>query len=139
MRFLLTFFAILVLMCASEAFGQALRLGALPTTGNGQDPSAQTARPADPWYIQYYSPGQKDPRTLIQERAQFYAQQRQLRIASRAWYGISVSRPSTTADIMFADRAPRWTSGSVLRPYEWSFSPPSVVIVQASQSASSGN
>ncbi|MCS7237049.1 MAG: hypothetical protein NZ899_02115 [Thermoguttaceae bacterium] len=133
-------FAVAVLasvFCASLALGQSLRLGALPSNGSDQA-VPQTTRSDDPWYMQYYGSAASDPRTLIWERAQFYAQQRQLRIASRAWYGISVSRPTTTADIMFADRAPRWTSGSVLRPYHWSFRPASTVIILPAESPSAG-
>lgn len=119
---------------ASIAEAQAFRLGALPSPeaqhgqlGEDLRPS-DLSPPSDPWYAQYYTPWAKDARQLIVERAQFQAQQRQLRIASRAWFGISASRPLTTADIMFGDRAAKWVSGSPTRPYHWSYVPPAVIL-----------
>ncbi len=111
------------------AWGQSLKLIART---EGQ-PEAGVIRPVqppapDPWYTQYYGPMPKDPRTLVYERARFFADQRQLRIASRAWFGISLSRPSTTADVFFADRIPHWTSGSVNHPERWSFVPQAAIV-----------
>lgn len=137
MRRLITL-AVVVLplfLLAKPAGAQALRLGALPSPedrhiGGAQPTTPQTTSPSiDPWYAQYYTPWTRDARALIIERAQFQAQQRQLRIASRAWFGISASRPLTTADIMFGDRAPRWVSGSATKPYHWTFVPPATLVL----------
>jgi hypothetical protein len=124
----------LCMLMGPAAWGQALRLGART---EGQ-PEAGVIRPVqppapDPWYTQYYGAMPKDPRTLVYERARFFAEQRQLRIASRAWFGLSVSRPLTTADVFFAERIPHWTSGSVNHPERWSFVPPAVIVYIGSE------
>lgn len=131
MRYMVTIAALILgilLGIQSRAWGQAMRLGALPSVRQETIAPRDQAPAHDPWYSQYYGQQPKDPRTLVRERAQFYAQQRQLRIASRAWFGISASRPMTTADLLYGDRANRWTSNSVIHPYRWAYQPPGVVV-----------
>jgi hypothetical protein len=49
-----------------------------------------------------------DARTIIQQKAQARAQQRQDRMASMAWYGMSASRPTGAATPFTSRSSPMW-------------------------------
>jgi hypothetical protein len=80
--------------------------------------STYTAPPA-------YEP---NPRFIVQQNAQTRAQQRQLRLSSMAWYGMSNSRP-TASPTPFASRySPVWEMPGG-RPYAWfTFNRPTYLI-----------
>ena len=64
---------------------------------------------------QNYEPS---PRMIVQQNAQIRAQQRQLRMSSMAWYGMSNSRP-TVSPTPFAGRySPVWEMPGG-RPFAW--------------------
>ncbi|HEX5472526.1 MAG TPA: hypothetical protein VFW73_11600 [Lacipirellulaceae bacterium] len=50
----------------------------------------------------------QDARTIIQQKAQARAQQRQDRMASMAWYGMSASRPTGAATPFTSRSNPMW-------------------------------
>ncbi len=113
----------------ASCFAQTTSRESRPVTESiGIAPGQITPTP-EMWFYQQYMQQQQDPKFLIQQRAAFMSEQRRLRMASRAWYGISLARPWTTADLMYSDLAPRWTSGAMNYPNRWVARVPSTVVV----------
>ena len=59
-----------------------------------------------------------NPRTIQHQNAQTRAQQRQLRMASMAWYGMSNSRPTASATPFASVYSPVWQMPGP-RPFAW--------------------
>jgi hypothetical protein len=74
---------------------------------------------------------QPDPGTklAVREKAEFRAQQRQGRLASRQWFGLSNTRPVATTDPYDSDYSPRWTSNNGYYPFRWSGCSPVIAIL----------
>lgn len=68
----------------------------------------------------YYSePAYKpNPRQIVQEKAQARAYQRQARLASMSWYGMSNSRPQAATTPFTSRYSPTWEMPGG-RPYSW--------------------
>jgi len=70
------------------------------------------------WYREQPQTYRPDPRSLVIQKAQVRAEQRDARMASMAWYGMSNSRP-TGAPTPFTSRySPVWEMPGG-RPYAW--------------------
>ena len=59
-----------------------------------------------------------DPRFIIHEKAQARAYQRQARLASMSWYGMSNSRPMAATTPFMSRYSPVWEMPGG-RPYSW--------------------
>jgi hypothetical protein len=57
-------------------------------------------------------------RAIIHEKAQAYAAQRQARLASLSWYGMSNSRPQASATPFTSRYSPTWEMPGG-KPYSW--------------------
>ena len=73
----------------------------------------------------------QDARSLVQQKAEFRANQRLYRISSMQWYGLSNSRPRVNPDLLDDDYAPQWVSNNAAFPQRWQASRTSVVVVPA--------
>lgn len=69
-----------------------------------------------------------DPKQAVRRRAEFRAAQRQLRIASLKWHGLSNSRPVANPTPFTGSYANHWTSG-VRTPFMWGGPSSSTVII----------
>ena len=59
-----------------------------------------------------------DPRVLVHQKAQARAQQRQARLASMSWYGMSNSRPMAASTPFTSRYSPVWEMPGG-RPFSW--------------------
>jgi hypothetical protein len=79
-----------------------------------------------------YQPYQQqcqDARALVQQRAEFRANQRLYRVTSMQWYGLSNSRPRVNPDLLDDDYAPQSVSNNPAYPQRWQASRTAVVVV----------
>jgi hypothetical protein len=70
------------------------------------------------WYREQQQTGKPDPKAIVQQKAQFRAEQRMSRMASMEWYGMSNSRPQACPTPLTSRYSPTWENpgGS---PYSW--------------------
>ncbi len=59
-----------------------------------------------------------EARAIVQQKAQVHAEQRQARMASMAWYGMSNSRPTAATTPFMTRYSPVWESPGG-QPYSW--------------------
>jgi hypothetical protein len=81
-----------------------------------------------------YQPYQQqiqDAHALVQQKAEFRANQRMSRIASMQWFGLSNSRPRVNPDLLDDDYAPQWVSNNPAFAQRWQASRTTVVVVPA--------
>ncbi len=78
----------------------------------------QTNLSPDMWFYQQYQKRYDDPQTAVRRKAEFRAQQRQLRIATRKWYGLSNSRPQVSPLPWTSTYGAQW-QGNYYRPDAW--------------------
>lgn len=60
-----------------------------------------------------------DPQMAVRRKAEFRADQRRRRIASREWFGLSNMRPRANPTPWFGSYSPQWGSNDILRPDRW--------------------
>ncbi len=60
-----------------------------------------------------------DPKEGVRRNAEYRATQRQRRMESRNWFGVSNSRPMASPNPWYETYSPMWTGNST-HPYEWS-------------------
>jgi predicted GIY-YIG superfamily endonuclease len=96
-------FGIVSGLCAS-ATAEEIDLSALEVERDSTYYQTQTYRP--------------NPRAIVHEKAQARAYQRQARMASMQWYGMSNSRPQAASTPFTSRYSPVWeTAGG--KPYSW--------------------
>ncbi len=95
-------------LCASTSVGAGNFVGPPPATEEQHEQS---------WYREQQN-AKPDPKVIVQQKAQFRAEQRMSRMASMEWYGMSNSRPQACPTPMTGHYSPVWESpgGS---PYSW--------------------
>ena len=71
----------------------------------------------------------QDARLAVREKAEFRDQQRQGRLASRQWFGLSNTRPMANTDPFDSDYSPCWTSNNGSYPFRWSGSSPAIAVL----------
>lgn len=94
----------------------------------GITPGEVTATP-EMWFYQERMNRRDNPKEAVRRKAEFRAAQREARLASRRWFGISLSRPTTSTAIMNGEAAATWTGTDPWYPYRWVGSASSPVIV----------
>jgi len=127
---------LLVVMMAMSAEAQA------PAENNssmrfsgGITPGEVTATP-EMWFYQEQMNRRDDPKEAVRRKAEFRTAQREARLAARRWYGVSLSRPTTSTAIMNGESAAVWTGSDPLYPYRWRNTSPVVVVNQFGRSRS---
>ena len=83
------------------------------------------------WFYQEEMRQYLDPELAVRRNAEARAAQRQARIATRKWYGISNSRPTCSSDPFNGDYSAHWSNGSPNYPNRWSWQPRSWIAVGA--------
>jgi hypothetical protein len=100
--------AFVVTMCLAGVAVAQEPAGRQPTTGE---------EPRESWY--YQGPVYRaDARAIVQQKAQARALQRQARLASLAWYGMSNSRPTAAPTPFTSLYSPVWQQPGG-RPFAW--------------------
>ncbi|MHB8900049.1 MAG: hypothetical protein ACYC6Y_14975 [Thermoguttaceae bacterium] len=103
--------------------GATMRTSGSITTGE------VTATP-EMWFYQEQMLRRADPKEAVRKKAEFRTAQREARLESRRWFGISVMRPMTSTAIMEGEGAAVWTGGDGLYPYRWSGRAGAVVAIR---------
>lgn len=82
------------------------------------------------WFYEQYQKQYAEPKTVVRQKAEFRAEERQRRIAALRWYGFSNQRPTANVDWVNADPAPHWASGNVYTPFRWNGPTMTVTLVK---------
>ena len=87
---------------------------------NAQPPGALSTTPVTPevWLYEQERERYDDPQAMVRQRAEIRGAQRQRRLASMKWYGLSNARPDHSPTPWFGPQSPRWGSNT-LHPYLW--------------------
>jgi hypothetical protein len=80
------------------------------------------------WFYEQESRRHDSPENAVRRKAEFQAQQRQMRIASREWFGMSNSRPTVNPTPVMGSYAPTWV-GNSRDPHFWRGAQSSPVIL----------
>jgi len=126
MKRLLTFSACLVLATAASTFAQErgttlkIQNPAQTEVKQPQLPPGTSLGTVTPEMWLYLQEQQRhdDPEMAVRRNAEFRATQRQDRIASRRWFGLSNSRPSASPIPTMGSYSPFW-SGNDSDPNRW--------------------
>ena len=114
-----------------QALFAALVLLAVAATARAEKPITNTMtsstvvssgelRPTpDMWFYDQAMRQYKDPQMVVRAKADFRAEQRQRRIESMKWYGMSNSRPRANSDPFHSDYSPTWVSSPGFYPSRW--------------------
>jgi hypothetical protein len=70
------------------------------------------------WFYDQAMRRHSDPRMLVQEKAEYDATQRQRRLATQRWFGVSNARPSASVTPLMGVYSPTWVSNSP-NPAQW--------------------
>ena len=71
------------------------------------------------WFYDQALRQYKDPQMAVRAQADFRAQQRQRRLESMKWFGLSNSRPRASSDPFHNDYSPGWVANPVCYPSRW--------------------
>jgi hypothetical protein len=71
------------------------------------------------WFYEQARRDYNNPQMMVRRRAEIAAAQRRDRIAARAWYGISLARPTANPTPIMSHYSPYW-GGRGLDPWAWS-------------------
>ena len=121
--FLTVLFFVVAAFGTAQAQESAFRFASDPFSGDSAPESGTpTVREAGKYAEaatteSYKSWPNAEGRDAVQKKAMFRAEQRQLRMASRNWYGFSQSRPVVTAVPYMTDYSPLWV-GRHWQPYD---------------------
>jgi len=113
----------------SIALSVALAFAVMPAIG--QEPAEKEAKldfgispgelapTPEMWFYQQYRRQYENPATAVRQKAEFKARQRQYRLASLKWFGLSNARPQAGVDPFHGEWSPRWTSNNFAYPFRW--------------------
>ena len=91
--------------------------------GQGDEQAAPVSMTPEAWQYLKDSHVQQSARELIFRRASFRAAQREMRIASRDWYGVSLSRPMASPVPFMGVYSAYW-AGTYRDPSVWTAQSP---------------
>jgi len=104
-------------------FGASVRAEKPVTTGLGLgtavSPGELKVTP-EMWFYDQAVRQHMDPKMVVRANAEFRTEQRQRRIESLKWFGLSNSRPRASADPYHYDYSPGWVSNLGYYPARWS-------------------
>jgi hypothetical protein len=71
------------------------------------------------WFYDQAMRQYKDPKMAVRAKAEFRDQQRQRRLESMKWFGLSNSRPHASSDPLHSDFSPGWVACPGYYPSRW--------------------
>jgi hypothetical protein len=101
----------------------------------GITPGEVTATP-EMWFYQEQMSRRDDPKEAVRRKAEFRTAQREARLESRRWFGVSLMRPMMSTAIMEGESAAVWTGGDPFYPYRWSGRTSAIVVHRSDVSRS---
>jgi hypothetical protein len=81
------------------------------------------------WFYEQSMRQYHDPKLAVRQAAEFRAEQRQRRLESMKWFGLSNQRPWASSDPLHNDYSPRWTGNNYYYPERWSGASGTPVVV----------
>lgn len=93
-------------------------LGSTPLAPSPEVSLSSMQMTPEMWYYQQEYRRENDPRELRKARARYHAAQREQRIASQKWYGLSPLRPVASPTPFLGSYSPRWVGNSI-DPHYW--------------------
>ena len=91
-----------------QANAQSAAPDSLSANGSATTTVEQTP---EMWLYQQETQRYDSPKQAVRRKAEFVSQQRQLRLASMRWYGMSNSRPTVNPTPWMGMYSPAWVSG----------------------------
>ena len=73
----------------------------------------------DMWFYDQMMRQYKDPKMAVRAKAVYRSEQRQRRLESMKWFGMSNSRPRASSDPWHSDYSPSWTANPGYYPWRW--------------------
>ncbi len=71
------------------------------------------------WFYDQAMRQYKDPKMAVRAKAEYRAAQRQRRLESMKWFGMSNSRPTANSDPIHGDYSPSWVANPGYYPLRW--------------------
>jgi hypothetical protein len=71
------------------------------------------------WFYDQAMRQYMDPKMMVRAQAEFRAAERQRRLESMHWFGLSNSRPRASSDPFHGDYSPQWTANPGYYPSRW--------------------
>lgn len=129
-------FSALLLLAATGASAQQpfptnqqpFAIGGADKEPNRAGPLANITPTQDMWFYEQESRRHDSPENAVRRKAEFQTYQRQMRIASREWFGMSNSRPNVNPTPVTGTYAPTWV-GNSREPNYWRGVQPGPVIL----------
>ncbi len=127
---------LLVVLMAMPADAQTLAENGASLRFSGGITPGEVAATPEMWFYQEQMNRRENPKEAVRRKAEMRTAQREARLASRRWYGISLMRPMTSTAIMNGESAAVWTGNDPLYPYRWRSTTPVIVVNQFDRSRS---
>ena len=89
----------------------------------GISPGSVSATP-EMWFYEQYLRQYQDPAAAVRRAAEFRSQQRQARLATQRWHGVTMSRPTKNTSFLHSGYTPIWTGSSTYQPHRWTHNRP---------------
>ncbi len=116
--------------CEAQQSKVDLRRDPAPRVAPSHDGSINNVSPTPAmWFYEQERIRQEDPKLAVRRRAETRGQQRQDRLASQNWFGVSNSRPMASTTPWFGGYSAYWGSNTY-DPLRWRASTAPVVVVQ---------
>jgi hypothetical protein len=113
----------------------ALPARALEPTSQVRSSPGEVAPTPEMWFYQQYMQQYQDPKMMVRRNAEMKADQRERRLESSRWFGLSNSRPKANVDPINGDYSPGWASNNDWYPDRWVGVGATRVIVQPQSSS----
>jgi hypothetical protein len=114
------FSAITLLLFAAVPVYAEKPLNTTAGVGVGSAISASDIKPTpEMWFYDQAMREYKDPQMAVRTQAEIRSSQRQRRIESMKWFGLSNSRPHASSDPYHNDYSPHWVSNPGFYPSRW--------------------
>lgn len=103
---------------------------------SGNITPGEVAATPEMWFYQQYLSRHDDPKEAVRRKAEFRSSQRDARLASQRWYGVSNSRPTVSTDPIHGEYSAAWASGNLYHPFRWTPVSPVIVVNRFDRSRS---
>lgn len=111
--------SVLFLLLWTAAVRAEKPIATSPGLGTSVSPGELKATP-EMWFYDQALRQYKDPQMAVRAQADLRAQQRQRRLESLKWFGLSNSRPRASSDPFHNDYSPGWVANPSYYPARWS-------------------
>ena len=100
-----------------------------PTTTTTTSRQGAVSATPEMWLYEQERSRYEDPKGAVRRQAEYRSTQRQMRLASSRWFGISNARPMASPVPYYGSYSPMWV-GNTADPYQWNTVGSTAVIVE---------